>query len=223
MTRYKLLTLLKNLVNNVGIISCFYTHTIEGCPILKYSKQNIIEGIKLNNSKVIRYCYSCFFSHVKKYVLKNKGTVHDAMDIFQEALECIYLKENIDIQKSFLSYFISICKNCWRQKKRKADETCYIEENTIDEDKLVDIEYDFSGINELKYEIFSLHFQRLDAKCQQLLKMFYDKISFEKISDEIGITPDSIIRRKNVCRKKLIDNVRIDVRNKNPETKSYIL
>ncbi|HBX52503.1 MAG: hypothetical protein A2275_03270 [Bacteroidetes bacterium RIFOXYA12_FULL_35_11] len=191
---------------------------------MKYSDDKILIGIKCNNKQVLDYCYATFFKTIKRYVIKNKGTVHDAKDIFQETIEYFYIKPNINVKKKFAALFCTVCFNKWKRKILEMKNTERME--TISENSLITEpfeELEFVETYNLKYEIFFRHFERLDNLCKNLLIMFYSKTSKEKISKELGISVGYINRRKTMCKTRLKENIRMDIQNLNTNTGTYIL
>lgn len=85
---------------------------------------DIIVGLKNDNSKVIHYLYEKYSHEFTDYILKNSGTKEDAGDHFQECL--ILLWANIkngtfthQRESGFKGYFFSIFRFRWIDKLRK--------------------------------------------------------------------------------------------------------
>jgi DNA-directed RNA polymerase specialized sigma24 family protein len=192
---------------------------------MKLSDKEIFIGLKENNHVVLKYCYAYYFKSVKRHVLRYNGCLADAKDVFQDALELFYMLPEMNFKTSFSLQFNTVCKNLWQKRNRKM-KNIVIDSNISNDCQMLEdteVENDLLALNELKFTIFSWHFERLDSKCQQLLKMCSDKVPHEIISNEIGISISYIKRRKSMCKERLIENIRNDVRNKNPETKTPIL
>ena len=56
----------------------------------KYNVEEILEGIRRNDIKILQYVYRTFYSYIKYFIISNSGNDDDARDIFQEALVVVY-------------------------------------------------------------------------------------------------------------------------------------
>ena len=85
--------------------------------IRKFSDQEIIEGIKIRNLKVLNYVYYKYYPVIEAYVIANNGSQAEAMDVFQESIFAVFeniQNPNFTLTTSFINYLISICRNNWR-------------------------------------------------------------------------------------------------------------
>lgn len=82
----------------------------------------IIETIRSGrHHPAIKDLYA-YFSVVKKYILKNSGSKHEAEDIFQEALIIFCRKVNepqFELRCSINTYIFSVCKLLWLDELKK--------------------------------------------------------------------------------------------------------
>lgn len=65
--------------------------------------------------------YTLYYPTVELYVLKNKGSIDDAKDIFQDAIIILLEKLNRDdfvLTASLKTYIVAICKNIWLKHLR---------------------------------------------------------------------------------------------------------
>ena len=50
----------------------------------RYNVEEILQGIRQNDIKVLQYVYKTFYSYVKYFIISNSGNEDDAKDIYQE-------------------------------------------------------------------------------------------------------------------------------------------
>ena len=85
-----------------------------------------LEGIKSNDSKVLKEIYTKFSSQTAKMVMSAGGTLEDARDVFQDALIVIHKKVHQDslvLTSQFNTYLYSVCKFIWWKKRNKQKES----------------------------------------------------------------------------------------------------
>jgi RNA polymerase sigma factor (sigma-70 family) len=178
---------------------------------ISYTNEAIITGLKAQNVEIIKYIYEKFFQQIRFLIRSNSGTEMDAEDIFQDALVVIYQKkstENIELTCSFGTYLYSICRHLWLQRLRKREFSHECRE-IIDLDEHQD-NHDIDEIlddNE-KYKLFQLHFLKLSAMDQKVLKLFMSKISSKEIASIMGYKSDKYAKfRKYICKEKLKNSI----------------
>lgn len=167
----------------------------------KYSQEEIILGIKDNDSKVIQLFYQSQYKKIEQFVLTNNGIEEDAKDIYQEAF--VVLWKNIRTEKfqpengtAISGYLYQIAKNKWLDKLRKVKNktnvalpsNLYIME---DEDKSEAEEYHQWIVREYK---------NLGKTCKEVLNRFYfQRESMEQIADAFGWTSATARNNKYRC------------------------
>ena len=58
----------------------------------KYSDIDILEGIKKQDAKVLKWLYNNYYGIVKDHVTRNSGSEEDVADVLQESIIIIYEK-----------------------------------------------------------------------------------------------------------------------------------
>ncbi|MGQ9620399.1 MAG: RNA polymerase sigma factor [Bacteroidales bacterium] len=77
----------------------------------KLSDNDIIEGIRRQDEKVLNYLYDNYFKLVKNHVIKNKGNSDDVYDVFQDAIVLLYQKiceNNFELTSELKGFFSAL-------------------------------------------------------------------------------------------------------------------
>lgn len=169
-----------------------------------YSSEEYINGLKRNDSKVIKRIYDDFFLSVESLIIKLGGIEEDAKDIFQEVLIDIVQRKNMVEVKSFKRYFLQACKNQWMKGIRKKKEQSLSDDFLFqgDEDGHFGVQFERRELRGLIEE----KMKSLPEPCQKLLKLLelYDFSKFAEIAQELGFTNANNARQRTlVCRNKL--------------------
>ena len=167
----------------------------------KYSQEEIILGIKNNDSKIIRIFYQSQFKKVEQYVLANSGDPEEAKDIYQEAF--VVLWKNVRAGKflpengtAIAGYLYQIAKNKWLDKLRGARNKVIVE---LDSNLSYQQEEIESEAEEHHLWIVQ-EFQNLGENCKEILKRFYFlKESMEQIATAFDWTPATARNNKYRC------------------------
>jgi RNA polymerase sigma factor (sigma-70 family) len=172
----------------------------------------------MNDTKVLQNIYNSYFFKVKLFVLKNNGSIEDADDLFQETIICIFEKVrngNFAISCSFSTYFFSLSKYLWiRQlnlRKQLANFTVSLD-GVYSEEHLVDLDKDVVALLEdgETRRFLQKHFSQLSEKCQEMIRLFFQKISIYEISQRMGVSEKYIKKKKFECKEKLINRLKND-------------
>jgi RNA polymerase sigma factor (sigma-70 family) len=175
--------------------------------------ENILEGLRDRDTKVLDFIYKSFYEQIKVFVLRNRGSIEDAKDVYQDALLVIYQKvskDNLTLTCSFQTYLYSVCRLLWLKQlesnqiqKNVAEETgMYIE---LGEDIL-----DVFEKNE-RYKLYQRHFQKLSFSCQKVLELFLAGISLREIANILGFKSEHYAKkRKYQCKEKLTNSIKSD-------------
>lgn len=187
----------------------------------KENNQIYLDGIKHNNSKVVRMIYQKYYKAIAHLVETNGGTKEDARDVFQEGLMVLYQKvqqADFQIKNSFLTYFYAVCRNIWLNKLRKRPKKKVTFDN-----ELLSIEAEDPNINIEKNEQYFLYrqkFLQLGKDCQKVLSLFLKKVKMEEITKRMGYgSVNYTKKRKFMCKKKLMELIQKDGKFKNLKDK----
>jgi RNA polymerase sigma factor (sigma-70 family) len=162
----------------------------------RYTTDEIITGITARKSNVIKYIYKTCYDPVRRLILMNKGTDEDARDIFQEALFTVYQKitqQKFQLSCAFSTYMYSVCRFLWVRELTKKKEF----------DNITDEFPDIISVGSLNpkvelagLRIFQRHFNELCEDCQKVLRLYFNKVSLEEISEIMGYKNVRIARDK---------------------------
>ena len=180
----------------------------------KLSDKDIIEGIRLQEDKVLNYLYDKFYLTIKNHVIKNSGSEDDASDVFQDTIITLYqriMHNNFTLTSELKGYFFGIARNIWSAQLRQKVKT---EEILNDLPEEVDDELSDPALQKL----VSAAFARLKPDCQMTLTLFYEGNTYEEIALKMNLKNEQYARRKKyLCKETLIELIKLD-----PEYQEYI-
>jgi len=172
----------------------------------------IINGILSGDHAIIKAFYEKHLPQVKSYILKNSGSETDAEDVFQDAMVVLYQKLKsgvLEIRVPITTYFYGICKNTWRNRRRKNKRLVIEEEFEVYESTSYDI-----SLEEIEYKekehLYRKHFQNLSTDHRKILCLFFEGKSMKEISLIIGCTEGYTRKKKFMAKKKLIKMIEED-------------
>jgi len=167
----------------------------------------ILEGIKSGNKKILNYLYNSFFPEVDKFVNANSGNTFEAKDVFQEALYSMFLKtidSRIKINSSFGAYFFSSCVNIWYATLRKRNYT-FEDIDNFQEEIAAEEQNLGKEMNELKkIEFYISSLNKLDKVCRKIIEMSMSKFTNKEIMEKLNLSTEGFTRQKKFkCFRKL--------------------
>lgn len=184
---------------------------------MTYTSTIFLKKLTEGKQEDIILLYQEVFPKVERFVLSNSGRVGDADDIFQKALLQLivrYKKEAFEINTTFESYFVSVCKNLWR---RELNVSKFTTNNTETIENLSeDTNTAFAIVEQERYELFTEKLASLSDNCKQLLKLFFKKTSYTTIMQKFNYTSENVVRQRIFkCKKRLIELIKKDSRYTN--------
>ncbi len=181
----------------------------------EYSALEIIRGIAKRKERIVNHVYQTCYPDIRKLILANGGSRHDAEDIFQEAMLIIYRKiteQGLVLTCRFKTYLYSVCRFLWLQEleKRKSNQ------KRQDHVELIIDDNDRRNARETEiFRIYETHFRELSKECQKVLNMYFQKASMEEICVVMGYKNVQIAKDKKYrCKKTLMTRI-----HNNPEFK----
>ncbi len=177
-----------------------------------YLFNSLING----NSKGILQIYKVVFPKVYSFVAKNSGQKEDAEDIFQKTLMQLatrFKDKKIAFSSSFEAYLFTACKNQWRKKlnSEKKWVTNVVSEEPIYDNEELEVHLE----TEEKWKLYKEMFEQLSANCKEVLKLFYQKLPYAAICQELGYASEPVARQRVFkCRSKLSSLIKKDIRYK---------
>ncbi len=171
--------------------------------------QRYLIGLMNNDVPVINEIYKKCASKVRSYVQFNQGNLHDAEDIFQEALLDVYHQarfKQLELTCPFEPFFLLVCKRKWlNELKKRAQKPV-----TKGEDDLLHIGEDtFELAEKLKEQeekvgLFKKAFEKLGEKCQEIVRWSMQGEAQEKVAEAMGVSYGYYRKKKSECMAGLI-------------------
>jgi len=177
----------------------------------KYTDEELVEGIRKKNSRILQHIVREFYGPVKKMVLYNSGNNFDSDEIYQESLVILYKKvqdPEFSLTSSLFTFFYSIARLKWLkelERRKKFSSISKREENIIDHssDAVKEIEK-----NE-RLKLFREKYEELSEDCQKVLGMFLKKMSIAEITEMMGYSSEQHTRnRRYRCKESLIKKIK---------------
>jgi RNA polymerase sigma factor (sigma-70 family) len=180
----------------------------------KPSDKELIEGIRSQDEKVLRYLYDHYFQTVKNHVLKNSGSADDASDVFQDTIILIYTQitnNSLSLTSDLKGYFYGVARNIWnsslRINRRHSD---------LDMDIVEEEENDLLS-NPMLQKILFRAFKKLKPDNQEVLRLFYQGVSCNEIAERMNLKNESYAKRKKYLAKEAL----MEIIKSDPEYKEY--
>jgi RNA polymerase sigma factor (sigma-70 family) len=181
--------------------------------VQELTAENILQGLKDRDAKVLDYIYENFYHQIKVFISKNDGSEEDAKDIYQDALLVIYqktVKNNLALSCSFNTYLYSVCRLLWLKQlesKKQQKVTSVETEDFIELDSSV---FEISEKND-RYNLYREHFYKLSYSCQKVLELFLAGIPLKEIANILGFKSEQYAKkRKHQCKEKLVNSIKGD-------------
>ncbi len=173
--------------------------------------QTLIKGLLNEENWAFETLYRDHFNPIKRYVIRNSGTMDDAKDLFQDTVIALIktisksdfkLYENTKL--STLSY--SIGSKLWLMKLRKKQIS--VASNDISEMNQEfesnDTDYDEKVEYEAKHQLIADVLAVMGEECRKLLESYYFKrIQLKKIAEMLSYTQSFVRVKKNRCMNEL--------------------
>jgi RNA polymerase sigma factor (sigma-70 family) len=165
--------------------------------------QALLKGLAENDGKAVETIYRENYNMVQSLIINNNGTVHEAKDVFQEAMIILFEKSrsgNFELNCQLRTYVYSICHRLWlkrlQQLKRFGSEMENVTELVPVEDAVEDHEKKNEEFEKLEKAIGSL-----GEPCKSLIEAFYiQKKNMLDIAGEFGYTnADNAKNQKYKC------------------------
>jgi RNA polymerase sigma factor (sigma-70 family) len=169
-----------------------------------YNQEELLLGIKANDSKVLKWLYQSQYPKIEKYVLTNNGDEDQAKDLFQEAF--IALWNNVKGGKfipengtAVTGYLFQIAKNKWLD---------YLRSSRYKMTTGLETKHDRSEERENHTETLHINMadelKKLGENCREILKRFYfQKESMETIAKAFQWTEATARNNKYRCIQRL--------------------
>jgi len=167
-----------------------------------------------NDAKGITEIYDTYLPKVEAIIGNMGGSKDEAWEIFQESLIVILQKvqmPDFQLSSSFYTFLVSICKFKWFNESKKK----YKKNVTIDKVGTLKVEEDIvDSMHKLeRFQLYKDKMAELDPECQQLLELFFAKVSLKEIAVQLGLKSENAAKQKKYkCQKKLIEKIKKDIK-----------
>jgi RNA polymerase sigma factor (sigma-70 family) len=134
------------------------------------------------------------YPKIEALIISKGGQKQDASDVFQEAL--IILNRNLEksdfkLTSSFYTYLYSVSRFVWKDIQNKFSKEELHQLNNQE------IEHFHSVLEEKKYQLAERAFLELGERCQQLLRLFYQKVmSFKEIANIMQFASEKVAKNQ---------------------------
>ncbi len=181
----------------------------------KLTDEEIIEGLRKRDNRVLQYIYKNAFNAVKQLVIHNAGSDKDAEDIFQEALIIIFKKlrdePRFKLSSTFTTYIYSISRLLWLKHLKKIKK---IDIDPLNRDMEERIEFEEPlpvEDKDLRLAIYQRTLLKIPEDCQKILRLTAEDISAKEIASQLGFRSEGYVRkRRHFCKEYLINKVKED-------------
>lgn len=134
------------------------------------------------------------YPKIEALIISKGGQKQDASDVFQEAL--IILNRNLEksdfkLTSSFYTYLYSVSRFVWKDIQNKFSKEELHQLNNQE------IEHFHGVLEEKKYQLAERAFLELGERCQQLLRLFYQKaMSFKEIASIMQFASEKVAKNQ---------------------------
>ena len=82
-------------------------------------EQELLKGLAVSDKKAIETIYKENYNMVQSLIINNDGTIHEAKDVFQEAMIILFEKArsgNFELTSQIKTYVYSVCRRIWLKR-----------------------------------------------------------------------------------------------------------
>ena len=174
--------------------------------LIKPSDSKIVEGLKVQDEKILNFLYDNYYPTVRNHVLKNSGSVEDASDVLQESIITLYKQVTLPefkLSSDLKGYFFGIVRNIWNAQLRQKKPTTNLDDDLINNAGNEDI------ADPVFERVVTNAFAKLKPDCQTMLRLFAEGLSYGEIAKKMGLKNETYARRKKyLCKEALIEIIK---------------
>ena len=174
----------------------------------KYSDDDIIDGIRRQDNKVLSYLYDAYFGMVRDHLKKNSGSDDDVYEVLQETVVTLYKQvtgNSFTLTSDLKGYFFGIARNIWNTQLRYRSRIISLD---TDVPETSDTE-EMTGV--ILERIVSRSFALLKEDCRMILNLYSDGYAYEEIAHRMDLKNETYARRKKyLCKEALIEIIKTD-------------
>ncbi|MEP3387388.1 MAG: sigma-70 family RNA polymerase sigma factor [Reichenbachiella sp.] len=188
------------------------------------SDNQIIEELKIGNHEILRHVYEHLTS-VESFVLNNSGTIHDAHDIFQEALIIFHrnvLRDEFQLTSTIRTYINAISRKMWLKKIRDKKMLMVNLDQLESHYSIEAFEFELAEVQSPElHEILIALLNNMGETCKEILQLFYfKKMGLESIKKKLGYATSQVVRQQKYrCLQKMRKSISSDLLKSQNETR----
>jgi len=184
---------------------------------MQFSDAELLAGIKIGDSAVLRFLYKTYLTDVLRQGKRMANcSKEDAQDVFQDALVVIFNKlekEDIDLTSSFKALFLGVSRIIWltkingeKIKTTNEDPDAFIGNADDDIYAKLSEELDF----ERKSKVFYEEFKKLGSECQRFLRLVLNGVTIAEATKVLSFSSESAARRRYIrCKTALSELIKV--------------
>ncbi len=168
-----------------------------------YKEQDLLDGLANGDKTAIETIYKENFNMVQSLIINNNGTIHEAKDVFQEAMIVLFEKARsgtFELNCQIKTYVYSVSRRLWLKRLKQLNRYSTEMENFSE---LVSVEEDVEEHEKRDEEfvIMEKAIVNLGEPCKSLIEAFYiQKKNMQDIATEFGYTnADNAKNQKYKC------------------------
>jgi RNA polymerase sigma factor (sigma-70 family) len=175
----------------------------------KISDKSLIEGIRLQDEKALKYIYNMYYQMVKNNVLRNSGDTSDVDEVMQESVIVLYkqiIDNKINLSCDLKGYFFGISRLVWNNLLRQKQKHSELEVDVTDEESA-----SYEDNREVLERVVERSMDRLKPDCREALLLFSQGIDYKEIAVRLGLRSEDYARRKKyLCKEALMELIKSD-------------
>ena len=165
--------------------------------------QMYIDGLLQNNSAIIKSIYKNFAPKIINYIKNNSGNFDKAEDVIQEVLIGLYNQaktKDLQLTCPFDAYFFLLCKRKWlNELKKTSNNTVTIDDEKVSTNEALQQQVFQTEQFDEKQNLFNEQFEKLGAKCKELLQLSFVLKTLEEVAEKLNVTYGYVRKKKSLC------------------------
>ena len=168
-----------------------------------FKDQELLKGLAVSDKKALETIYKENYNMVQSLVINNNGSVHEAKDVFQEAMIVLFEKArsgNFELNCQMKTYVYSVSRRIWLKRLQQMNR--YIGEmDSIAEVAPVEEDIEEHEKKDEEFVMMEKAVSSLGEPCKSLIEAFYmQKRNMQDIASQFGYTnADNAKNQKYKC------------------------
>ena len=165
--------------------------------------QELLKGLAVSDKKAIETIYKENYNMVQSLIINNNGSVHEAKDVFQEAMIVLYEKSrsaSFELNCQIKTYVYSVCRRIWLKRLQQMNRYTG-EMNGMAEGVHVEEDIEEHEKKDEEFVMLEKAIGSLGEPCKSLIEAFYiQKRNMHEIASQFGYTnADNAKNQKYKC------------------------